>query len=65
MPALLSAIVDAFGGRSPGSKREEEPRFDEEQQARFDAWMDAHLEKVQAEGGAVSNMVIQARGGKA
>lgn len=63
MPGLLSAIVDAFGGKTAGSGSDEGVKVDPEQQTKFNEWLTRHLAKVQAEGGMVSNMVVQAQGG--
>lgn len=57
MPTLLAAFM--------GIKPEVEERIekvDPAQQAEFDGWLAKQLDSIQANGGAVSNMVVQAQG---
>ena len=62
LPLLLNGVVNVLTGRAASDDEDETDSFGPEQQAKFDEWMSKHLEKVQAEGGAVSNLVIQAQG---
>lgn len=62
LPLLLNGVVNALTGRAGGEEEEKNEAVDQVQQARFDEWMSKHLEKVQADGGMVSNMVVQAQG---
>ena len=62
LPLLLNGVVNALTGRTGAAEDEKADAVDPAQQAKFDEWMSKHLEKVQANGGMVSNMVVQAQG---
>jgi len=62
LPLLLNGVVNALTGRTESVEDEKEAPVDPAVQAGYDKWMADHLDKVQASGGMVSNMVIQAQG---
>jgi hypothetical protein len=55
-------MVAAWLGIKP-EVEEEEAKFSQDERAAFDKWLTDHMEKVQADGGMVSNMVVQAQEG--
>lgn len=62
LPLLLNGVVNALTGKTDSVEDDSVAKFEPGQQEKFDEWFANRMNEIQANGGMVSNMVVQAKG---